>query len=486
MVHFLGSTVMNTLVNFLGIAGIIVFGSFIIILVVDLILASMDSHQGIFFNRKKDADVENKEVKVINAENPEEKAENGGIVYNENVENNDPYVAPDDVVTSVDFNKAVEEQQALQNKMDDSNNMFDSSEESSYEEPEDDEDIAKIAADVAKQAVGELAQEEENRNKKVFKFAKVEEEPVEKTEPVVETVVEESKEEPVVEEQVVEIKEEEKAENEELKRLEQERQELERKVAELEQLREKDREELLKAVQELKDKEPVVVEVDKKAEEDEKRKLANIARMNQRLSSIKRNANKIANKTKEDKEKTLKKKTVVTVETKKLNSDEQPTVTEEVKEVVIEKPRFKKQYYENRLEVLENELKEVQAELKQNKKDFLPLQKVHKTYARDEVKLRRQEALVVNQKVTAYGVNKKDKLSDDKKAKLDENVKKLKELKESVDSCALIIEQNKDRYPILEKNNKLLTKQVKRLTEDIASVQEALVWFEHNSENEDK
>ena len=473
MVHFLGSTVMNTLVNFLGIAGIIVFGSFIIILVVDLILASMDSHQGIFFNRKKDADVENKEVKVINAENPEEKAENGGIVYNENVENSDPYVAPDDVVTSVDFNKAVEEQQALQNKMDDSNNMFDSSEESSYEEPEDDEDIAKIAADVAKQAVGELAQEEENRNKKVFKFAKVEEEPVEKTEPV-------------VEEQVVEIKEEEKAENEELKRLEQERQELERKVAELEQLREKDREELLKAVQELKDKEPVVVEVDKKAEEDEKRKLANIARMNQRLSSIKRNANKIANKTKEDKEKTLKKKTVVTVETKKLNSDEQPTVTEEVKEVVIEKPRFKKQYYENRLEVLENELKEVQAELKQNKKDFLPLQKVHKTYARDEVKLRRQEALVVNQKVTAYGVNKKDKLSDDKKAKLDENVKKLKELKESVDSCALIIEQNKDRYPILEKNNKLLTKQVKRLTDDIASVQEALVWFEHNSENEDK
>ena len=114
------------------------------------------------------------------------------------------------------------------------------------------------------------------------------------------------------------------------------------------------------------------------------------------------------------------------------------------------------------------------------------MQKVHKTYARDEVKLRRQEALVVNQKVTAYGVNKKDKLSDDKKAKLDENVKKLKELKESVDSCALIIEQNKDRYPILEKNNKLLTKQVKRLTEDIASVQEALVWFEHNSENEDK
>ena len=134
---------------------------------------------------------------------------------------------------------------------------------------------------------------------------------------------------------------------------------------------------------------------------------------------------------------------------------------------------------------MEKELKEVQAELKLNKKDFLPLQKVYKTYERDEVKLRRQEALVVNQKVNTYGVNKKVKLSDDKKAKIDENVKKLKELKESVDSCLQVIEQNKDRYPILEKNNQLLTKQVQRLTEDIASVQEALDWYEHNGE-EDK
>ena len=203
--------------------------------------------------------------------------------------------------------------------------------------------------------------------------------------------------------------------------------------------------------------------------------------MNQRLSSIKRNANKIANKTKEDKEKKLKKKTVVTVETKHLG-DTEPVVTEEVKEVVIEKPKFKKQYYENRLEVLEKELKEVQAELKLNKKDFLPLRKVQKTYARDEVKLRRQEALVVNQKVNAFGVNKKVKLSDDKKAKYDENVKKLKELKDSVDSCLQIIEANKDRYPILEKNNILLNKQVQRLTEDITSVQEALDWYDHHGE----
>lgn len=466
MLHFLNSVVLNTVVDFLGVAGIIVFGSFVIILIVDLILASVDGHQGIFFNRKKGAQDNNqKEVQYLGYDNTaeQETSDDSGIIYNDKADVEDPYVAPDETVSAVDFNKAVEEQQKLQ--------------ESLAEENFEEEDIAQIAEDVAKRAVAELDEEANMKEKKVFKFKDdsdnfelptLEETPVEQ---VVETEIVE----PLIVEPTAE-------ENEELKRLEQEKAELARKVAELEELRNKDREELLKAVQELKEKEPVVVEVDKKAEEDEKRKLANIARMNQRLSSIRRNANKIANKTKEDKEKTLKKKTVVTVETKKLG-DETPVVTEEVKEVVIEKPRFKKQYYENRLEVLEKELKEVQAELKLNKKDFLPLQKVYKTYARDEVKLRRQEALVVNQKVNAFGVNKKVKLSDDKKAKYDENVKKLKELKDSVDSCLLVIEQNKDRYPILEKNNKLLTKQVDRLTEDITSVQEALDWYEHHSDN---
>lgn len=496
MVHFLGSSaVLNTILNILGVAGIIVFGSFVIILVVDLILASADGHQGVFFNRKGNKTEEKtNEIKYVGEENPVETTENSGVVYNGQQENADPYVAPEDgVVSAVDFNKAVVEQQALQNKLEDNDeDMFINSVVDESENP--DEDITKIAEEVAKQAIIELNDEADVKSKKLYKFKEsnsedevVDEQPVEQQptiveeQPVVETKVEEAQPEVVDEPIIVEATPE---ENEELKRLEQERQELEKKVAELEELRTKDREELLKAVQELKDKEPVVVEVDKKDEEDEKRKLANIARMNQRLSSIKRNANKIANKTKEDKDKKLKKKTVVTVETKTLNSDE-PTVTEEVKEVVIEKPRFKKQYYENRLEVLEKELKEVQAELKLNKKDFLPLQKVYKTYERDEVKLRRQEALVVNQKVNTYGVNKKVKLSDDKKAKIDENVKKLKELKESVDSCLQVIEQNKDRYPILEKNNKLLTKQVQRLTEDISSVQEALDWYEHNGE-EDK
>ena len=146
-----------------------------------------------------------------------------------------------------------------------------------------------------------------------------------------------------------------------------------------------------------------------------------------------------------------------------------------------EKPRFRKEYYENRLEVLKQELKEVEAEFKLNKKDFGPLEKVYKAFARDDAKLRRQEAIVAKQQVSVHGVNKKSKISDAKKAKLDENIKQLKKLKESVYQCKVVIEQNKDRYPILEKNNKLLKKQIARLTEDIASVNEALKWYEENN-----
>ena len=127
------------------------------------------------------------------------------------------------------------------------------------------------------------------------------------------------------------------------------------------------------------------------------------------------------------------------------------------------------------------ELKEVEAEYKLNRKDFGPLEKVHKTFARDDAKLRRQEAIVAKQQVSVYGVNKKSKISKEKKEKLEENIKQLKQLKESVYSCKQVIEQNKDRYPILEKNNRLLEKQIKRLTEDIQSVNEALQWYEENN-----
>ena len=212
--------------------------------------------------------------------------------------------------------------------------------------------------------------------------------------------------------------------------------------------------------------------------------------MNARLNSIKRNTEKL-NKPKEKKQNI---KTIVVEE--EITPVEQPVVVEQVIEepvvekivtvekVIENKPRFKKDYYENRLTILEQELKDAEKELKANNKEFAPLTKVKKAYERDSEKLRRKEMAVAKQKVALYGVsNSNKKVNPAKKEKLDENVKQLKELKESVFHCEQVIEQNKDRFPILEKNNKLLNKQVKRLQDDIASVKEALNWYEQNSEN---
>ncbi len=482
MYNLLGaSAIVSTILDFLGVAGIIVFGSFIIVLVVDLILASTSEREGLFFNKKKrqKGEINDPSEVVFNNEpapeeepvavNDEPVEENGIVFYNK------PY--EETPVSEIDYNKANEEQQLLQNKL--ANEELISEDYFNEEMEENDEDIEGIALEVAKKAVEELEAEAKEREKKVYKIKEVEETPIEETPVVEETIVEEVKqEEPIIVEETVNNN------DETIRQLEEQRLELERQVALLHAERAKDKEEILKTLQELRDKEPVVVETDNK-EEEEKRRLANITRMNSRLSRIKSSTKKIENKTKE--EKTAKVTKVVTVEEKVEETPivAEPVVQEKVVEVVEqkhEKPRFKKEYYENRLEVLKQELKDVEAEFKLNKKDFGPLEKVYKTYARDDAKLRRQEAIVVKQQVSVYGVNKKTKISEEKKAKLDENMKQLKKLKESVYSCKQVIDQNKDRYPILEKNNKLLQKQIKRLTEDIASVNEALKWYEENND----
>ena len=469
MFKFLGaSAIVNTVVDFLGIAGIVIFGSFIVTLVIDLILAANNDHEGVFFNKKKGDSAQslNDEVVVFNntpapdaqpvqSQPVQDSVEEDGIVFY-----NRPY--DESQVTAIDFDKAAEEQASLQGKLNEKEEPVNTY----FEQPEEveEEDIEAIALEVSKKAVKELEEEAKVKEKKVFKVKEVEE-----------PIVEEEINEPIFLQPV-----EEKQNNDEAMRvLEEQRRELEKQVALLHEERARDKEEILKTLQELRDKEPVVIENDNK-EEEEKRKLANITRMNSRLSRVKASTRKIENRPKEDKTPKVTKQTVVTVET---NNEEPKKVFEsvEVVEEKHEKPRFKKAYYENRLEVLQQELKEVEAEYKLNRKDFGPLEKVHKTFARDDAKLRRQEAIVAKQQVSVYGVNKKSKISKEKKEKLEENIKQLKQLKESVYSCKQVIEQNKDRYPILEKNNRLLEKQIKRLTEDIESVNEALQWYEENN-----
>ena len=480
MLHFLGeiSPVLSTIIDVLGIAGILVFGIFVLVFVTDVLLSSSSKSKGIFFNKNS------KETEVT-YENTPAPQDNSGVVYYNSAPQPEPAkeapVEAKPETNEVDFDKAIEEQKMLNSKNEPKREPI-----ATFDDFDDeDEDINEIIEDVTKQALKELSEAEVKEEvvekpKKVYKVKTLKEQKAEMEQPV--------EEQPLVVEEPVE--------NEEIKRLEAEREELAKKLAELEELRKQDHEELLGVMEELKSKEPIIV--DKNKEEEEKRKFANIARMNARLNSIKRNTEKLENAPKEkpQKVKTIVveeeivepeeevKEEVVEVEV----YEEQPVVEKivTVEKVIENKPRFKKEYYENRLNILEQELKDAEKELKANKKEYAPLTKVKKAYERDSQKLRRKEMVVAKQKVALYGVgNANKKINPDKKAKLDENVKQLKELKDSVFHCEQVIEQNKDRFPILEKNNKLLTKQVKRLQDDINSVNEALAWFETHNENEE-
>ena len=70
----------------------------------------------------------------------------------------------------------------------------------------------------------------------------------------------------------------------------------------------------------------------------------------------------------------------------------------------LENTYYTKEYYVKKLDSLNAELKEVEKDLRANKREFIPLQRIKKSYDRDQEKLRRKEAIVAKQKVAIYGV----------------------------------------------------------------------------------
>ena len=144
------------------------------------------------------------------------------------------------------------------------------------------------------------------------------------------------------------------------------------------------------------------------------------------------------------------------------------------------KPYYSKEYYETRLQELEAELAEVSKELRLNKREFNPLKRIKRTFERDVVKLRRKEAIVAKQKLKIYGVNNAEDIDSEKLAKLNEEVQVLTNLKDSVHQCEVVLKQNKDRYPVLERTNKILTRRVESLNKDIASIHKLIEWYDTN------
>ena len=186
MFRLLGaSVIVNTVVDFLGVAGIVVFGSFIVTLVVDLIMSANNDHEGLFFNKGKKGKNNsiNDDVVVFNntpaptaesVSSPqpvEDAVEEDGIVFY-----NRPY--EDNQVTSIDFDKAAQEQASLQGKLEEKT-VEPEPMQNFFEQPSDieEEDIEAIALEVSKKAVKELEAEAKEKDKKVYKVKEVEETP---------------------------------------------------------------------------------------------------------------------------------------------------------------------------------------------------------------------------------------------------------------------------------------------------------------------
>ena len=137
-------------------------------------------------------------------------------------------------------------------------------------------------------------------------------------------------------------------------------------------------------------------------------------------------------------------------------------------------PMMSEQEYEARIETLKERLKENEKQLRRSKKEFKPLERVKNTLERDKQKLRRREAIVAKQKVVLYGVNNFVDIDEEKAQKLAEDLDLLDGLRMSVQHCEEVMENNKDRYPILEQTYNILSENNAQLKADIAEAEIAL------------
>lgn len=163
------------------------------------------------------------------------------------------------------------------------------------------------------------------------------------------------------------------------------------------------------------------------------------------------------------------------------------TQNDELAKKLQEKPIVETQIVETeslesliaRRDMLNQRLADSEKELKSNKKEYIPLAKIKRNLETDKAKLRRKEAIVAKQKVVLFGVN--NYVVDPKKEKkLSEDLDVLDALRLSVQHCEEVMKNNEDRYPILEKTNGILTKQVEQTKTDIADLEARIAKLQTN------
>lgn len=476
------------LLNTLGILAIVVFGAFILVLVIDLILTMLDGNRdGIIIKHSKNCDksqptLTNKTFNEVMGKEEKTFAQIVEPVVEDNEENE---------YSPIDMQKALEEQRLLEEKMNANKaqpvvaeepiftnleKMVADDDEEDFFADEGEEELTTILESLSKQIAEDDATQKVKEAPIIEETPIVEEPVVIEETPVVEPVKEELPEvQPVVEvqprtivkEKIVYLDDHENIK--ELRKLRKEvlvnKNEALQKMNEDEE-RERMMDEQLRELEELKN-------FKKKVQSEKGQNIRN------RVKNLSENTEIAAENEKQRlKNKKLEEEKAKLAQEKEELAQELKTIKETP--VESDKPYFTRDYYVSKLDALEKELADTNKELRANKREYNPIVKCKKALARDGEKLRKKEVQVAKQKIALFGVNASKNVDPEKKQKLEEDMAILKELKDSVLHCEDVIKQNADRFPILEKTNKLLTKQVNRLTNEISTVQDAIKWYDEH------
>lgn len=137
--------------------------------------------------------------------------------------------------------------------------------------------------------------------------------------------------------------------------------------------------------------------------------------------------------------------------------------------------------YNLKLQDLEERLRQNEKALRENNREFIPLRRIKNTLDRDLRLLRKREAIVAKQEVLVYGVNNISTVEPERIKKLEQDIKQLTGLQQSVANCETILNKNKDRYPTLENLDRVLRAQNEQIHRDIEEVKSAMEMFGENA-----
>ncbi|MBR2053078.1 MAG: hypothetical protein IKK20_02395 [Clostridia bacterium] len=407
-------TFVEVLLNVLSIIGIVAIGGAVIYFLGGLLLSILESK-----NKKETVETQSftqEETKVVSNEQQfvaEEKYEDTLV--------DEKFSLEDEKVEAVDFDKATEEKKSLepaQEQKDDLNNLFNDEKEFNF----DDFDFDAFFNEQNETAAQETA-------------------PVEEPAAIVEEVAE-----PIVEETAPVVEEQPAAQT----------------ITTVEEVKTEE-----VAVAQEAAAEPAIVEAPAQNNEVENELRAEIEALKAELAEQKALYEALKLQAEDNQKKWEEEKLGLEALYQEAEKREQEAAGKTQSALSIEE-------YEARLVLLRERLKANEYELKQNRKEFLPLKRVRKNLDKDKAKLRRREALVAKQKVLLYGVNNIAEIDQEKAKKLAEDLDLLDGLKVSVRHCEEVMEANKDRYPILETANRILVTTNEELKADIQACELAI------------